>query len=636
MESFTPIDLSTKNNVSGCSSQCGHDGSRCSSPCGHDVSSSDNGTGSPVVHLHGRCQPVTGGYGCPRLQPVRSHDCCDISEDGASLAELECLLESLDEEIDNVKWLKSRLSQFEESYILCQQLIHKTADNLVTKIRAHEKRLLQEIETSRETEYRKLGLTQPQVDRNLTTMKVLKKRGQEVLLDTQGEKQVDLTDLLEPIEHSLQASIFTFDHDLSALSPLHFCPVRCNTSFATISDNEPATPGLVRRKERHISVAAVPGSPTFTLASSSNNLSGSSSTFRGSADSAWKKPSNNSMSLVRSPSFPCRSTLLQDGGLKQRRYSLQMFPIHPVQNGGSIRRSPTSPTLPGLPDELSMTPTLEWDMSQEGGALGEINCPNDVVFFLNDTIAISDRDNERIQILDTRGQFVNVIGQGKIKPRRLAITREGHIAVTDSRDNLVKIYDGKGRHVSSWGKKRFKPTFKAPCGIAVNSMGQFIMSDMEKREVTVHQPDGKLLYNLSNIGDVSFQSPSYVAVNQKDDILVSDNWDHCVKVFDKDGHFIRQFSQLHNEDNSLKYPNGLCGDSMGGILVADWGGHCVSSFDHDGTFLGNVLTRDQGLYHPAGVAVHDNLLVLSEYSETHSSVRLYNMDVTVKMSELNI
>ena len=322
--------------------------------------------------------------------------------------------------------------------------------------------------------------------------------------------------------------------------------------------------------------------------------------------------------------------------LPSRRYSLQQPHHQPVHLSPSLHHNwrhrqqlsqhrSTDCLSEGYEPENSPT-QLMWELVDEGPNLGQINCPNDICFLPNGHLVVSDRDNLRLQVFDEQGKVVRVIGEGKVKPRRIAVTRDGNVAVTDSKDNVVKVFSPNGQQISTFGKKRFKQMFKSPAGIACNSRGQFIVSDMERHTVTIHNSDGKLLRHLGGEGGgiMEFHSPSYIAVNRHNHIIVSDNWNHTVTLFDEQGNFL--YSAECNDD--LKYPNGIsCSAQDGSFYVALWGSHGVAHFSKDGKFAGQVLCRgENSIYHPAGIAVRDNVLAVSEYSDSHSAVRYYTFN----------
>ncbi len=167
------------------------------------------------------------------------------------------------------------------------------------------------------------------------------------------------------------------------------------------------------------------------------------------------------------------------------------------------------------------------------------------------------------------------------------------------------------------------------------SNGNFVVSDLERHTVGIYSPEGKLIQYLGQSPKQSprkgreslreFHSPSYVAVDNQDRIIISDSWNHSVKVYCKSGRLISQLDKLGDNGGEIKYPNRVASDDQGNILIADWGSHTVSLFTSSGEFQKHLVTRSDLIHHPAGIAVSGSKLAITEYSENHSSIGLYEM-----------
>lgn len=97
-------------------------------------------------------------------------------------------------------------------------------------------------------------------------------------------------------------------------------------------------------------------------------------------------------------------------------------------------------------------------------------------------------------------------------------------------------------------------------------------------------------------------------------------------MFDSSGQFLFEIAELAGPGSQrLHYPSSVCCDRQGNIYVSEWGKHTVCQFDEEGRFVRYVLTRDNDIRHPTGLAVHDNHLVVCEYSDEHSSMRLFRL-----------
>ncbi|KAK2140803.1 hypothetical protein LSH36_1241g00010 [Paralvinella palmiformis] len=300
-------------------------------------------------------------------------------------------------------------------------------------------------------------------------------------------------------------------------------------------------------------------------------------------------------------------------------------------NGGTRARPEVKrPLTANLKSVELSSPSVQllWKISQEGAAVGEVSCPNDVIFLGDGDVIVSEKTNRRLQRFNSLGQSVAILAAGNVTPSRLAANKDGRLLVTDSDRNRLVIVDASGR-VSDVAKKlgSAKCQLGCPRGIAVNSRGQYILSDGVSHRVMIHDKDGGVR-PLRPGASLEFMNPSYVGVGTNDRILISDNWQQQVFVFDENGSLLFELSNLNSDGgggDELQFPNGVCIGHDGNMFVANWGNHTVSEFSRHGKFLGFALTRSSGLRHPAGIAYRRGCLAVTEMSDRHSSVAVYRL-----------
>ena len=299
----------------------------------------------------------------------------------------------------------------------------------------------------------------------------------------------------------------------------------------------------------------------------------------------------------------------------------------------SSMRAPSPPSTPEINDGQVWRPITEireetyaeliWQITEEGSDVGQVRCPADVGFLSDGKLIIADTENLRLQIYDQRGRWHANIGAGKIKPRRIAVMPDGQLIITDALGACVKIINLVKEKITTFGKgKALKNTLKSPCAVAITRLGEFVVSDSSNGTVVICRPDGKNTQQFAT----TFKNPTSIFVDEKGRILVADNWEHCVKVFDSSGQFLFEIAELDGPGSQrLQYPSSVCCDKNGNIYVSEWGKHTVCQFNEDGQFLRYILTRDNEIRHPTGVAVHNGRLVVCEYSDEHSALRLFKL-----------
>ena len=146
---------------------------------------------------------------------------------------------------------------------------------------------------------------------------------------------------------------------------------------------------------------------------------------------------------------------------------------------------------------------------------------------------ISETGNNRIQILDTDGNYVSKFGNDTVfaNPRGIAINST-HIFVIDSNNNRVQIFDHSGNHVKSFGSKgNGTGEFSFPRGIATNNMHLFV-SDTSNSRVQIFDHTGNYVSQFGSLGNGSdqFKGPRGIAANDTH-LFVVDNGNARIQVF---------------------------------------------------------------------------------------------------------
>lgn len=193
------------------------------------------------------------------------------------------------------------------------------------------------------------------------------------------------------------------------------------------------------------------------------------------------------------------------------------------------------------------------------------------------------------------------------------------MAVTDHKDRTVKFFTPDGETALSWSNNMFD----WPDGIAINSRGQYLVTDWSRGHVTTHDADGLCIRSFSTVGTQSADKscPMYLTIDQMNRILITDSFDCSVKVFDSSGKMLLTFGN----EGTIKEPRGICTDMQNNIIVADWGANCLSCFSSDGLFIEQILSSegDATVQHPWGVATnHNGLLLVTEQNISKKDPKL--------------
>jgi DNA-binding beta-propeller fold protein YncE len=162
------------------------------------------------------------------------------------------------------------------------------------------------------------------------------------------------------------------------------------------------------------------------------------------------------------------------------------------------------------------------------------------------------------------GQFVREIGQdsyGFMVGQQVRIDSQDNIWTVDQMTNMVIKFSPVGRVLMLLGRKSESENFPGviPTG-AGGATGAGAQSDI-------------------------FNKPTDVAWDAAGNIYVSDgNGNARIAKFDKDGKFIKSWGSRGSDPGQFNAPHGIALDLQGNVYVADRGNNRIQVFDSDGNF----------------------------------------------------
>jgi len=131
---------------------------------------------------------------------------------------------------------------------------------------------------------------------------------------------------------------------------------------------------------------------------------------------------------------------------------------------------------------------LAW--GRKGSGDGEFNLPHAVRVDSKDQVYVADRENNRIQVFDSKGKFLRKI-EG-IAPFGLEIARDDTLYVADGRANVIVKMRADGTVLARWGGTGRGPgQFDMAHGIAVDSAGAVYACDINGRRIQRFVPAGR-------------------------------------------------------------------------------------------------------------------------------------------------
>ena len=281
-------------------------------------------------------------------------------------------------------------------------------------------------------------------------------------------------------------------------------------------------------------------------------------------------------------------------------------------------------------------PTSLDDFGTRGSREAQFNTPTGLAMDSSQFIYVVDRDNNRVQKIDSTGTFSSTWGWG----------------VSDGSDALQICNQScqAGSYGSGTGQ------FDQPVGVAVDSLDNVYVVDRNNHRIQKFDVDHNHLLSWGSVGTAegAFNLPNWIAVDASDNVYVVDQGNNRVQVFDSTGTFSTtwgwgvddgtsifqictsgcQDGIAGSGDGQFNSPEGIAIDSVGNVFIVDGGNDRVQVFDLNGNYLdkwGSAGSGDGQFTYPAGAATDANDFVYISDPDT-SRFQKFEADGTFVIS----
>ncbi|CAG0919786.1 unnamed protein product [Notodromas monacha] len=304
---------------------------------------------------------------------------------------------------------------------------------------------------------------------------------------------------------------------------------------------------------------------------------------------------------------------------------------HSANAGSSVRSRRTSRSSLGSAMSMSGNPRklvavvpddLLGRIGRKGRAVGEFANPQGVCCLPEGTIAVSDSNNQCVQVFTEKGECVLRFGTrgrgvGQLqRPTGISTLPNGNFVIADYENRCLSVFDASGKFLSRVGVNKLL----GPKGVMTDSEGRIIAVDNKGSCVVVFSGEnGKILNRFGTRGLQASQlaGPHYVALTHRGQMVVSDFHNHCIKVFDKTGKYAFGFGSNGEGNGQFNAPTGVVVDNLDNIIVADWGNSRLQVFDYQGTFMGYINSHTDPLYGPQDLSITTAGVVVAVDSGNH-------------------
>jgi DNA-binding beta-propeller fold protein YncE len=231
------------------------------------------------------------------------------------------------------------------------------------------------------------------------------------------------------------------------------------------------------------------------------------------------------------------------------------------------------------------------------------------------SVYVFQRSEPPILVFDEHGKFQRSFGDKMfVSPHGLRVDRDGFIWVTDRMGDQIFKFSADGKLLMTLGKKGVagdndaRDAFNGPADVVVGANGDVFVADGESTNTRVVKlsRDGKFIKAWGTKGTApgEFQVPHNIVIDSKGRLYVADRTNKRVQVFDQDGKFLKQMTQVGapygmamSKDDVLYVADGAGAETEGKLTIVD---------TRNDTILGTI----QGLNNPHWVALEPSGAVL--------------------------
>ncbi|MBI5342023.1 MAG: NHL repeat-containing protein [Deltaproteobacteria bacterium] len=204
---------------------------------------------------------------------------------------------------------------------------------------------------------------------------------------------------------------------------------------------------------------------------------------------------------------------------------------------------------------------------------------------------VVDKQNHRIQKFDTKGKLLLTIGRlGSSKgdlnaPMDVALDKKGSIYVADTGNNRIQKFDPSGKFVAEWGRfarRGMGAELVNPVSVAYSEEGYgyiYVLNSPECR-VLKYELDGTLAaeWPMHKKGEGALCGPSRIRIEpRKYTVYIADTENDRVTLFDRNGEHL---GDLKEGKVRFRKPGGVSISDLFGeeVVVADTGNNLIQKF----------------------------------------------------------
>lgn len=314
------------------------------------------------------------------------------------------------------------------------------------------------------------------------------------------------------------------------------------------------------------------------------------------------------------------------------------------RNNNRVRKVDTRGTI----STIAGTGTAGFSGDGGPATQAQLNLPSGVALDGKGNIFVSDRSNNRIRVIDSKGNIRTYAGSGKDgfrgdngpalqasidRPFGIALDRKGNLYIADRRNNRVRKVNTQGIITTVAGDGGFffmgdngpayRASIAAPTGVVVDDQGTIYIADRNNNRIRAVDPQG-MISTIAGTGkqdyngdsevarDTNLYLPFGVALNPDGKLLVIDRSHYRIRSIDLKRGSVKTIAgngkKMFAGDGgpatgaTLSFPHGIAVDKNDNVLISDKGNYRIRKISPEGTIhtiAGNGIRGNTGDDMPA-------------------------------------
>jgi len=198
---------------------------------------------------------------------------------------------------------------------------------------------------------------------------------------------------------------------------------------------------------------------------------------------------------------------------------------------------------------------------------------------------IFDREENQLLKLDDNGTIMQRVGasgsrEGYFsKARDLFIGKDGLIYVADTNNDRVQVFNGDGVFMNVFSRGIGSQLLESPIAVDQDSKGNIYVLTDSRNVVVVIAPNGEVIkeFGGKHQGVNRLDSPVSMSISGNE-VMILDAGTHSIKVFTLYGEFKREFGAKGGGKGDFKKPASITVIDAATFLVADPGNNRIQEF----------------------------------------------------------